>query len=216
MFVHTDSRSARPQGQLWLNIASSLFVLPGFINLDNHVFLNLSKWRLIGALLPRQRKLLDEYRRAHSTAQLIRHDCRKPVPFPSGSVDHILCSHFLEHVYPDEAEAILRDFHRALKPGGTVHIIVPDLAEWMAEYRRTGDADAFILDTMLSTKGRGSLRYRLLEALGGFGLQHRWMYDHASISRRIEQAGFRITDQDSPSSFFRAGDGSIHVTAVKI
>lgn len=73
---------------------------------------------------------------------------------PSGSVDVVLCSEVLEHV-PHPAAAIA-EFHRIVKPGGTVVLTVPFLARLHEEpydfYRYT----------------RHGLR-RLLED-GGFGL----------------------------------------------
>lgn len=41
---------------------------------------------------------------------MLKHDCRKKLPVPVISVDHILCSHFLEHVFPEEMELILSVF----------------------------------------------------------------------------------------------------------
>lgn len=221
--LSVGSRMAKAPGQLWLNVASSHYALPDFTNLDNHPFLGVSKWPLAiqKLLFRRHLALLQNYQAAHSATELVRHDCRRRLPFADGSADHILCSHFLEHVYPREAETIIRDFHRVLKPGGTLHVIVPDLEADIVEYLRERDAgsrdaaDAFLLRTTLSTEDRGSLRFRILEALGGFGLQHRWMYDRRSIEVRVAEAGFRIAEIETPSSLFRAGDGSVHVTAVK-
>ena len=205
-------------GEVWLNIASSSYVLPDFANLDNHPFLRVSRLpRTITALFKRHAPAIDSFREARHRVTLIKHDCRKRLPLPDASADHILCSHFLEHVYPAEAREILADFRRVLKPGGTAHIIVPDLAIFASAYASTKDADAFVTDTLLSTPERGSLRYRLLEALGAFGLQHRWMYDARSIAALVQSAGFEIiNDVTTPSSAYRSGDGqSAHVTARK-
>jgi SAM-dependent methyltransferase len=47
------------------------------------------------------------------------------LPFPSDTVDGILCEMVLEHV-PDALDAIA-EFHRVLKPGGRLYIAVPFL-----------------------------------------------------------------------------------------
>ena len=155
-------------------------------------------------------------------AMVVQHDCRKPLPLPNGIVDHVLCSHFLEHVFPDEADQILQDFYRVLKEGGTLHIVVPDLEAQVSSYRQAkkkgnpAAADDFIQATLLTTKTRGSKTFRLLEAIGGFGLQHRWMYDNASILERIRNAGFDLLERNrTPSKHYRAGDDSVHVVAQK-
>jgi hypothetical protein len=137
-------------------------------------------------------------------------------------IDHILCSHFLEHVYPNEAAAILEDFRRVLKAGATMHIVVPDLEALIGTYieqRRSGSTtagDEFIRDSLLTRPSRGSLKYRALELLGGFGLQHRWMYDRDTMRTRIEQLGFAVLPaNDTPSRDYRLGDGSVHIVARK-
>ena len=106
-------------GKIWLNIASSTYPLEHFANLDNHIAMRVLDLPVLLPLVPRRwRGLIDQYRQARRKAPMFRHDCRRRLPVPDHSVDHVLCSHFLEHVFPDEAGLILKDFHRVLKPGG--------------------------------------------------------------------------------------------------
>jgi len=218
------TQQARPDGRIYVNVASSTEVVEGFLNLDGHVYLKLLRLpRSLTTLLPRRhREGLDAYRAAARKARLIAHDCRLPLPFPASSVDHILCSHFLEHVYPSESDVILRDFFRVLKPGATVHLVVPDLKALVDTYAsrlaRQDDsaADSFVRDSLLSRETRGSMIYRLLEFMGSYGLQHRWMYDASSLSRRVRAVGFVLLDENTTASRnYRAGDGSVHLVAVK-
>lgn len=207
--------------QLWLNVASSTCVEREFVNFDNHVLMSLSRLPEIAdsALPSKYRPLVRTYRDIRKQTHLVRHDCRKPLPLPTGSADHILCSHFLEHVHPDEAVTILRDFGRVLKPGGTLHVIVPDLSLQVAAYLRDRQlgiptaADELVRKTLLSTPTRGSKIFRILEAMGQFGLTHRWMYDDASMAQMMEGAGFVVEcDLATPSDHVRAEDGiSVHV-----
>jgi SAM-dependent methyltransferase len=44
------------------------------------------------------------------------------------SVDAIYSSHNIEHVFPHEVDAVLREFHRVLKRDGFVVLTCPDLA----------------------------------------------------------------------------------------
>jgi len=219
------NRLKNAKGQIWLNVASSLCVEPDFVNLDNHVFLTVAGLPAgVDGLIPRRyRPSLAQYREAKRTGTLVKHDCRKPLPLPSGSADHILCSHFLEHVYPGEAKEILTDFNRVLKPGGTLHIIVPDLEYQVKEYirqREEGErfaADVLVERTLLTKRDRGTLKFRILESLGQFGLTHRWMYDSETISHMVEEAGFEtLSSPSTPSDYVRADDPeSVHVRAVK-
>lgn len=52
-------------------------------------------------------------------------DARK-LPYADNSVDHIYCSHVLEHFSFYETDAILAEFVRVLKPHGLLQIAVPD------------------------------------------------------------------------------------------
>jgi predicted SAM-dependent methyltransferase len=213
------------QGKLWLNVASSVYVLEDFVNLDNHLFIRfINNSNIAKKVLPaKYHELLRSYVEASKKAKLIKHDCRMPLKFPDSSVDHILCSHFLEHVFPEDRTNILNDFMRVLKPGGTLHIILPDLESQVTKYLRKKElgvptaADDFITETLLSKESKGSLRYRLMEFGGGFGLQHRWMYDHASISNIVNEMGFGIIEKtpECPSYQFRLNDDSVHVLCKK-
>ncbi|NNE24802.1 MAG: methyltransferase domain-containing protein [Rhizobiales bacterium] len=218
----TPAQLQNAYGKVWLNIASSTYPLEHFANLDNHIAMRVLDYPFLLPLVPRRwRGLVEQYREARRKAPMFRHDCRKRLPLPDASVEHVLCSHFLEHVFPDEAAGILKDFDRVLKPGGTAHIIVPDIAAQIAGYQlaRKSDpkaADEFVRQSLLSKPNRGSLLYRLLELQGGFGLQHRWMYDQASMEAKVKEAGFILKDKnDTPSAEWRKGDESVHVVAVK-
>jgi len=119
-------------------------------------------------------------------------------------------------------EIIVADFYRVLKKGATMHVIVPDLALLARQYlggQEQGSAlaaDKFINDTLLSREQRGTLKYRFLEFIGGFGLQHYWMYDCPSLTARLAKSGFEIVSgNDSPSQTYRLNDGSLHVLVRK-
>lgn len=46
-----------------------------------------------------------------------------------GEYDVVFSSHSLEHLYQDEVDTALREFHRVLRPNGCVVICVPDLED---------------------------------------------------------------------------------------
>lgn len=212
-------------GMVYLNVASSTCMLKGFVNLDNHVLLPfLGMPRFVRRFLsPGHRAVLDSYESLIREHLFIKHDCRKPLPFGAETVDHILCSHFLEHIFPSEADAIIADFARILKPGGTVHLIVPDILGMARKYVESAGAsnplagDEFVKETILSRVDSGSVKFRILELLGNYGLTHKWMYDQYSITHRVQRLGLVPLDgNDTPSRSFRLNDGSVHVVARKI
>ena len=121
-------------------------------------------------------------------------------------------------------EFVVKDFLRCLKPGGTLHIIVPDINEYVKKYivERESEstkeiaADNLITSTILTRKQRGSLIFRILEFFGGSGLNHRWMYDYSSMEKKIINIGFNIINSnETPSGHYRENDGSVHVFAKK-
>jgi|APSaa5957512535_1039671.scaffolds.fasta_scaffold160784_1 hypothetical protein len=105
-------------GKIWLNVASSTCLLDEFINIDNHIFLQILKrvpfvkYFPIKFFIKKYRPLISAYIDGIRSKNILQYDCRKPLNFPNDSVDHILCSHFLEHVYPDEFSKILDGFYR--------------------------------------------------------------------------------------------------------
>ena len=49
-----------------------------------------------------------------------------PLEYADGSVDEIYASHILEHFPKSKRDAVLKDWFRALKPGGRLRVSVPD------------------------------------------------------------------------------------------
>lgn len=215
--------AANRAGEVWLNVGSGAYPVPGFINLDNHPYLLAAPLYplLRGLFRGRRGKGVAAYYEATKAGVFARYDCRKPLRFATPMVNHVLCSHFLEHVYPDEAVQIVQGFAHALKPGGTVHIIVPDLEVLARHYVAKPDdptaADRFLDETVLSSPHSPSWRYRVMELLGFEGLQHRWMYDRRSLTRLVEAAGLVVLARnETPSAHVRADEAeSLHVVAMK-
>ena len=222
-----EKKLKNKQGKIWLNVASNIYVIDEFINLDNHLFFKyLPLFKIISPFLNKDKqKMIFNFNEANSRTKMLVHDCRKKLKFRDNCVDHILCSHFLEHVFLDEMMDILKDFYRTLKPGGTLHIIVPDINYFIKKYINESKqenlsdtaSDRLIEDILLSNISRPSLKFQFLELMGGFGLNHRWMYDYKSMRKYIKKAGFQITNEANlPSSNVRKNeDYSVHVFAKK-
>lgn len=63
------------------------------------------------------------------------HDLRRPLPFADGAVCRIFAEHVIEHMDKrSDVPAIYAEFHRVLKPGGVVRIVVPDARRFMEAY----------------------------------------------------------------------------------
>jgi SAM-dependent methyltransferase len=104
-------------------------------------------------------------------------DVTRPLPYPDASVEAVLGSHVLEHLAPDEGEAMLRELHRVLLPGGVLRIAVPDLDGIIAAYDPAAP-DAFLAG-MLQGRARSRSRHR-----------HWWHYNEGSLRALFERTGF--------------------------
>lgn len=71
-----------------------------------------------------------------------------PLDIEDNSVDEIRASHILEHFPQAQIPVVLKDWVRALKPGGVLKIAVPDF-EWIVQQFSTGNGDDLPLHAYL-------------------------------------------------------------------
>src|SRR5438128_2184161 len=91
------------------------------------------------------------------------------------SVDVIYNCHVLEHFKRKEVDRVLREWARALKPGGTLRISVPDFAQLCEVYQRYRDLE-LVKGALF---GRQDYLYNI----------HYNVFDYASLSESLKQAG---------------------------
>ena len=171
-----------PPGPVNINIGSSLIVAPGWINVDgalSSLFAGRPRpllriaYRLagVGAQMTE-----DEYVAILSSERFVHHDLRYGIPFPDACADTVFSSHTLEHLSRRDGERLVAESLRVLKPGGVVHISVPDLAEVIDGFNAGGRYDA--VDALFED-----------HELGDYA-RHRYMYDEAMLSELLERTGF--------------------------
>ncbi len=102
------------QGQK-LNLGCGPYPIAGYVNIDVN---------------PRQRP------------DLLR-DVRKGLPYDDASVDHVVASHFLEHLSCDEMLFVMEECWRVLKPGCLLSIVVPVMEFSTLDHKQVFAADAF-------------------------------------------------------------------------
>ncbi|MFD9623905.1 class I SAM-dependent methyltransferase [Streptomyces virginiae] len=142
------------------------------------------------------------------------------LPFRRGSVKRVYTSHMLEHLYyPDHASRLLREIHSVLAPGGTVRIVVPDIAKWLHAYAGN-DSDFFnrrrdFFDWWPEnlTRLEEVLRYAGANNVPGSApMGHRFGYDFATIEKLLLSIGFaevrRCSFMQSPDDNFRVDNVS--------
>jgi len=117
-------------------------------------------------------------------------DVTRELPFGDKSVDHINCSHLIEHLAISEGTAFLRECYRVLKPGGVVRICAPDTRKLVDAYIR-GDMDRFNPDQPDEYKqalSQSDKFWRILTA------GHKTCYDIISITHSLDLAGFKAVN----------------------
>lgn len=61
-------------------------------------------------------------------------DFRYPLKVAENAIDGIFCEHTLEHLTYNQADGLLKECHRILKPGANIRIILPDLSLFIKNY----------------------------------------------------------------------------------
>jgi predicted SAM-dependent methyltransferase len=112
-------------------------------------------------------------------------DITEGIPLPDHSLQGIYSEHCLEHLEKSVATDIVRDFHRLLKPTGTLRIVVPDAELYIDLYVRARDGEAVKFPYMEG-------KYLPIEPLNRVFRDHGhlYAYDFSSMQEITLSAGF--------------------------
>jgi SAM-dependent methyltransferase len=122
------------------NLGCGLKAPIGWHNLDRSPNLLLDRLRPLKVTLHKL-GFLDSDHMASWPRNVRFHDIRKGVPCAEGSADAIYSSHTLEHLYLEEAHAVIGSCYRALRSGGVLRIALPD-GQAFARYGVAGDPES--------------------------------------------------------------------------
>ena len=111
----------------------------------------------------------------------LKHDFTQPLPFADETVDEVLALHVFEHFYRYDAQRILKDWVRVLKPGGLMVLEMPCL-------------DKIVWLLASSAGEKVNQRYTLMGLYGDPGYKdpamcHRWCYSKYEITGLFERCG---------------------------
>lgn len=166
-----------------VNLGCGLAVAAGWINIDgslNALIANYSSafhrlaYRLTGASRYYSEQ---EYCRLLGNHFFIHHDLAYGIPLGDGSADFIYSSHFIEHLYPKDAQNLLQESYRVLRPGGTIRIAVPDLEFALSRYA-AGEKEKMLT------------HYFFVDDDESHYARHKYMYDFAMLKQILEKTGF--------------------------
>jgi predicted SAM-dependent methyltransferase len=118
-------------------------------------------------------------------------DLRKSLPFPDNSCSIIYSEHLLEHLeYPREAELLVAESFRVLKPGGAFSVGVPDTELAIAAYLE-GLASSYF--GLIAKHGFHpewcSTRMEHLNCHFRYS-EHKFAYDLETLKKLLKQSGF--------------------------
>jgi ubiquinone/menaquinone biosynthesis C-methylase UbiE len=164
----------------------------GFINIDNSKAILLAKFPKIKKLLFKL-GLISKEKFEHDWTGVRWMDASRRLPFASESVDKIFCSHFLEHIPPNNGENVLKECYRVLKKDGIMRLVVPDLL-WYAE-RYVSETMRIQKDSTLPDDR--TVHDKFLETVYGaylnkkrYGASHCYMYDLPTLVFILKKIGF--------------------------
>jgi predicted SAM-dependent methyltransferase len=181
-WLKKGQRAASNGSPVMVNLGSGLTVAPGWVHVDGS--LNALAARLPKPMLKilyrwsdnRQWFSHEQYVRILTEHRFVHHRLQYGVPFDDGTVDVVYSSHALEHIFLEEAQALLLDAYRALKKGGLIRLAVPDL-EYAVRLYQSGAKEQ-------------ALAYFFNPNRAGYLNHHHYMYDFEMLKNFLEKAGF--------------------------
>ena len=131
------------------------------------------------------------------------HDLTKRLPFEDNAVSFIYGAHVLEHLYLTDAQRLLGECKRVLRPGGVVRLVVPDLHSMVTSYLKNKNCGSPSASEKIAAADKlnenlgfrspappsGNFLFKFYALWKDFH-HHKWMYDSDSLIRYMETAGF--------------------------
>ena len=111
-------------------------------------------------------------------------------PLADGSVRHLHCEHFLEHLQFEDAIVFLKDCHRILAPGGTMRIIVPDAERYMIAYCANDMTFFQQLEHLGGTTVALRPKIMVCNQVFRMGGAHQFCWDFETLEHAANEIGF--------------------------
>lgn len=166
-----------------VNLGCGLAVAKGWTNVDASLNALFASWPKAAHKLLYRLSGANRYYSPEQYCDLLEkhvflhHDLSHSIPLKDETADFIYSSHFLEHLFKRDAERLLKDCYRVLRPGGVVRVCVPDLAYAVSLYIR-------------GEKERMLASYFFVEDKESFLARHKYMYDFDLLKSSLEKVGF--------------------------
>lgn len=113
-------------------------------------------------------------------------DISKPLPFDDGVADEIHAYHVFEHFYRYDADAILIDWVRVLKPGGLLVLELPCLDKILGIFQHCIKSRLELPEHLTLWGLYGDPKY------ANPAMVHRWAYSISELSTMLELNGLKV------------------------
>jgi predicted SAM-dependent methyltransferase len=135
-------------------------------------------------------------------------DVCQPFPFEDNSLDYIFHEHVVEHLNYHQAQFMLQECFRILKPGGRIRIATPDLQVFVELYgnQTNSQQKLFLSDYVrlnsevwshdLKHVRNNHAVFVLNHSFRAWG--HQFLYDFSTLVDTLESAGFSAVERHSP------------------
>ena len=119
-------------------------------------------------------------------------DATKPFPFENNVFQYIFSEHMIEHITFKEAEFMLKECYRIMKPGGVIRISTPNIQFLMDLYNnpKTEVQDGYIQQSATFIEGKMPLT--ATSVINNFFKDwgHQYIHDFESLELLLTNAGF--------------------------
>ena len=113
-------------------------------------------------------------------------DISKPLPFESGVADEVRGIHIFEHFYRYEADEILTDWVRVLKPGGLLVLELPCLDKVFSIMQHSIKNKMAMPENLTLWGLYGDPKY------SDPAMVHRWCYSQAELTGMMQDRGLTV------------------------
>jgi predicted SAM-dependent methyltransferase len=183
-----------------LNLGCGEQVVDGWLNVDYALGARVSK-------IPVIRELAQKTGIFHTTwdKRIFLTNLTKDFPWEDNSIETIYSSHTLEHFTRAQGQHFLRECFRVLQPGGTIRIVIPDLAHIVNSYQKKEILAENFLDELHvlyenGTQSKSNFKRKLAPFIH---FPHKCMYDTEALIRTFKDVGFSAESRSAFESAIR-------------